>query len=206
MVDTVNILPVAVKATVDTLIVTGAGELNSTSLLKDFLPALSAIAGSLIGFVGALLGARSALKSTEKQIKNSLSLAEKQTYVDLILKNKDKWKYELMDLSAEVVGLITDLIFEEDKEKKRTLRAKSSEKVSRMLSRLSKNREKHLNHVQLRGKLLSLKAFVNFDKDNHPFESNEDVLSFLEDVETDTFDVCKEVWDEIQEKSNWMGV
>ncbi|NLE25864.1 MAG: hypothetical protein GX625_11095 [Clostridiaceae bacterium] len=206
MVDTVNILPVAVKATVDTLIVTGAGELNSTSLLKDFLPALSAIAGSLIGFVGALLGARSALKSTEKQIKNSLSLAEKQTYVDLILKNKDKWKYELMDLSAEVVGLITDLIFEEDKEKKRTLRAKSSEKVSRMLSRLSKNREKHLNHVQLRGKLLSLKAFVNFDKDNHPFESNEDVLSFLEDVETDTFDVCKEVWDEIQEKSNWKGV
>ena len=35
----------------------------------------------------------------------------------------------------------------------------------------------------VREKLLT-EGLCQFDKDNHPFESNEDVLSFLEDVET----------------------
>lgn len=192
--DTLHILPDTLRAVIDTLRYAAP---NAKSINYTLWGTAIAQAVSLLGIILVFLTSR-------KSMTNALRLAERQTYVDIILRNKDKWKNELMELAADIVEKVTDFVNATDSDSKIKLKARISSLVTRMQSRLSKNEKKYPAHRELWSDLSAIRNFVTGKE--HPFQSNDDIYLHLERLEEKTYSVCKHVWDEIQDKCNWKGL
>jgi hypothetical protein len=214
--DTIHIVPNHISAAVDTIRILS----SKPSELADFLlkwfgiivPAIVSIFATLFVAQGAKTAIKTSSLNTQKQLDNALSIAklsidnstrlfERQTYIDLILRNKDLWRTELMEISAQIEKATISFLNSDQDTAKQKHKAQSSYLIKKMQTRLSTN-PKYEAHKKLRVALIQLDDFVKGIRE-HDFESNEDVYKHLEDIHEKTYLACKEVWDEIQAKCQW---
>jgi len=211
--DTLYILPNHINAIMDTVHVVSSKAKGAHDWLLNFL---GIVVPAGISIISILFVARSAKhemsessKNTVKQLDNALSIAqlninnsiklsERQTYVDLILRNMNQWKDDLMELAAQIEKDIISFTNAEDKHK---IGFKASAIYNIDKARLRLNIKKNSNKELLS----TIEVLENFLKgiNDHNIENPEMLYSYLGALQRKTYSVCKEVWDVIQKKCKW---
>jgi len=108
-------------------------------------------------------------------VNNSIKLVERQTYVDLILRDKNIWRGELMEISAQIEKETISFLTSEQSIDKQQHKAHISYLIKKMQTRLS-TKDKYPTHKEL---LLTLKQLDNFVKgiNDHDFKMTRKFIS-----------------------------
>jgi len=170
--DTIYILPNHILATMDTLrfVSTKVNDISDRfyQYLGIIIPAVVSILSVLFVARSAKRGIEESSLNTAKQldnafsiaqlnVNNSIKLVERQTYVDLILRDKNIWRGELMEISAQIEKETISFLTSEQSIDKQQHKAHISYLIKKMQTRLS-TKDKYPTHKEL---LLTLKQLDN---------------------------------------------